>query len=403
MLEKIDADIKLGLDRVKRAFEILGLDPSKYRTILVAGTNGKGTTSFYLERTLRKHGFRTALFTSPHLTSVGERLVLNGKPVDERLLLEGWEYVKRISSRCSLELTPFESFFVSAYMRVCEGDYDFFVCEVGLGGRLDATNVLDAELCVITGIALDHTRFLGNTLESVAREKAGIIKRGAHLVLGSMPDEARKVILDAAEDKAETVSVFGEDFGFSLRSRSLDGTLFDYRGDGVWECLFLPTGFLSFVHNAVLALRASEFLCRLNRKPLERALDAVLPGRGELVSVSGKKVLLDVAHNPHALKALLEDLRSLYTGKMVIFLSPLEDKDYRSMIELAERYGRLYLVRQPTERGVKDWCAGDKVWLSFDEAVERLKRDDGLFVFTGSFWIVRRFKEFLENCLLYRD
>ncbi len=402
MFGRLDTNIKLGLERVERAFDVLGLDPARFRTVLVAGTNGKGSTAFYIDRILREHGFKTALFTSPHLLSVSERLKLNGEFIDEGKIYRNLSYVKNLSSKFSWDLTPFESFFVSAFLTIYDQEYDFFICEVGLGGRLDATNVLEAEVSVITTVSLDHTEFLGHTLKEIAWEKAGIIKEGAQVIIGKMEEEALKVILNVAASKNAKASIIDRDFGFRLKGRSFEGTLFDYWGERIVENVYLPLAFKSFIHNAALAVRVAEILISLDGLKVKNSLNEQIFGRGEIVNLYNKKVVLDVAHNPQALKVLLEDIKDLHKGDVTIFLSLLKDKDYESMVNIAKSFGKLYLIPQPTERGLKDGYPMN-MWVSFNEAVSKVKKGKGLFVFAGSFWIVKKFKEFVESCPLSQD
>src|SRR4051794_2193757 len=200
-LEQIQArvprGIVFGLERVNAALAELGDPHLDLACVHVAGTNGKGSTSAMVESIARAAGLRTGLYTSPHLCRFAERIRLDGEPIDDDAFAAALD---RVLGGCRADLTVFESLTIAAFVAFHDAGVELAVIEVGLGGRLDATNAIRAPLCTaITSIGLDHTEYLGPTIADVAREKAGILKPGAPAVLGPMPEEAYRAIAAVAE------------------------------------------------------------------------------------------------------------------------------------------------------------------------------------------------------------
>ncbi len=339
--------IKLSLERMHAAMEMLGHPELRIgRTILIAGTNGKGSVAAFLEATLRQAGCRTALYTSPHLVSMTERLVLSGKPVSPAQLDDAASTVLQVETVLPGLLTGFELITAASFLCVAEERPDFAVVEVGLGGRLDATNVVSPEVSVITPLGMDHMKFLGPDLASITREKLGITRPGVPCVISRQKPEAERLIHLHCGLQASRIVAEGRDF----------------QGSGTPECWSykglrcqLDAVRLSLVghyqvQNAAVASAVAELL--LPPADCEAALvqgltAASWPGRFDLRQAWGTPVVLDGGHNPPAIEALAEAWSRRYAHRPVVLYAAKEDKDVGSILPVLERLSSRLLLTRP--------------------------------------------------------
>lgn len=322
--------IDLGLERVAAVARALGLASPSHRTVTVAGTNGKGSTVTYLESLFGAAGYRTGSFTSPHLLHYNERVRVAGAQASDDELIGAFERIER--SRGATTLTFFEYNTLAALLLFADARVEVAVLEVGLGGRLDATNVIDADVGVLCSIGFDHRDWLGDTLEAIGAEKAGIFRTDRPAVLGTtqMPDS----VFAAIERLRARPVVAARDFNWSV-----EADRWTYRGlRATFEDLPPPAlaGAIQF-RNAATALAAYEALP--GSRPLDRAWivealrSAQLPGRFQIVRRPGERGgevewILDVAHNEPAAQVLRENLRARpVVGKTLAVCSILRDKD----------------------------------------------------------------------------
>jgi len=334
-------DFEPTLDRVREVCDLLGHPEQAYRVIHVAGTNGKTSTSRMTERLLREHGLRTGRFTSPHLSSVTERIAIDGEPVGNERFVELWQdvapYVHLVDQR-SLDaggprLSFFEVLTVMAFAAFADAPVDVAVVEVGLGGAWDSTNVVTGDVAVLTPIARDHERWLGYELTEIAGQKAGIIKDGATVVMAEQRSEAEGVVLAVAAERGARLLREGVDLEVAGRSLAVGGQLLDLRTPGgLYTEVFLPLHGAHQAHNALLALVAVEALLKqegaLSGELVEAAFaDMHSPGRLEVVR-SSPTVLVDAAHNPHGVDALVAGVREAFSfERLVGVVGILQDKD----------------------------------------------------------------------------
>ncbi len=324
---------KPGLSRTRELLRRVG-DPHKaLKFVHITGTNGKGSTAAMTASILERAGYRTGLYTSPHLWRFHERFQVNGAPIPDEDLGRIAQRVLRAGEGMADPATEFELMTAVGMTWFREERCDLVVLEVGLGGRLDSTNVIDApEAAVITHIGLEHTRELGNTLELIAREKAGIIKPGCDTVLYRQKREVEAVV-EAACRAAGVPLVKTDPEALEEISSGLEGQRFTYRGNGPYSIGLLGEFQLE---NAVTAIETAEALRRRGWNIPEDALRAGLaaaawPGRMELAR-RNPDVVLDGAHNPQCMEALSGSLAKLYPGRKFWFLSGvLADKDYPAM------------------------------------------------------------------------
>ena len=336
-----------GLERITELLEKLGNPQNGMKFVHIAGTNGKGSCAAMTASVLKAAGYKTGLFTSPYLYRFNER-----KQIDDDVLAADVSLVKIAADAMADHPTEFELMTAAAMVWFKEQNCDIVVLEVGLGGRLDATNVIEApEACVIMNIGLDHTAVLGNTVEQIAEEKAGIIKPGADCVLYQQSQSVTEIVRERCDEVGARLHV--ADFS-ELHSEfdSLFGQSFTYRG----EVYALPLLGANQLCNAAVVLELVEVLRRrgwaLDQSDVEHGLYAVSwPGRFELVN-DEPCFIVDGGHNPQCAQALAASLRGLYGGKKLIFLiGVLADKDWQSMVgEVLPLAKAIVTVRPESER-----------------------------------------------------
>ncbi|NLZ39236.1 MAG: bifunctional folylpolyglutamate synthase/dihydrofolate synthase [Firmicutes bacterium] len=323
----------LGLERITKLMEMLGNPQHKFRSIHVAGTNGKGSTSAFLAKILEAEGYRVGLYTSPYIEAFTNRMAINGKDISKdhlvKLVSEVKGAVEELAASPIGQPTEFEVVTALAFTYFAQSAPDWVVVEVGLGGRLDATNVVSPEATIITNIALDHTDRLGNSIAAIAAEKAGIIKPGIPVVTGAQKEEALKVIRQVAEGKQAPMYTLDVDFTQQVTALTLDGLRFDYSGlQHQLRDLQVKLLGRHQARNASLAIAARELLpMPFNEQAVREGLaQTQWPGRLEVFSRE-PLVLVDGAHNPDGVLALRAALEELLQGrKLRLVLGILGDK-----------------------------------------------------------------------------
>ncbi len=337
------------LVRMAALADALGSPQHAFPVIQITGTNGKTSTARMIDSLLRSFGLRVGRFTSPHLTSVTERIVLDGEPISEERFVEIYDeiapFVGLVDAAQDLPLSYFEVLTGIGLAAFADAPVDVAVLEVGMGGAWDTTNVADALVAVVTTVALDHTNYLGPDVATIAGEKAGIIKPGATAVLAGQDPAAAEVLLRRVVDVDATVAREGAEFGIVDRAVAVGGQVLRLQGlGGTYEDIYLPLHGEHQAHNAVLALAAVEafFGAGSATGPLDidvvRAGFAAATSPGRLESVrSAPTVLLDAAHNPSGMAALVAAIEEAFDfTKLIGVLACLSDKDVRGMLEIAE-------------------------------------------------------------------
>ncbi|MEM7790729.1 MAG: Mur ligase family protein, partial [Verrucomicrobiota bacterium] len=290
---------KYGIDRMRRFAQALGHPQRKFPSIHVAGTNGKGSVCAMLEALYRENGYRTGLYTSPHLVHLGERVQINREMLIDQAIIDMIQHLKPIAEAISAgDSDEHPSFFefmtAAAFLRFAESKVDIALIETGLGGRLDATNVLDPELSIITSISLDHTELLGDAIDKIAREKGGIIKPGKPVLIGKLASEAEKAIRQIADERGSEVFSIKERFAKpeELPETNLAGSFQRW--------------------NAGVALYASEILSKRFPITTHDGLQNVdWAGRWQRVEIKDRTLILDATHNPEGAEMLEENLQRL--------------------------------------------------------------------------------------------
>ncbi|RNM09319.1 bifunctional tetrahydrofolate synthase/dihydrofolate synthase [Dickeya undicola] len=389
--------IDLGLERTQQVAERLHLLQPAPRVFTVAGTNGKGTTCCTLESILSAAGLRVGVYSSPHLLRYTERVRIQGRELPESRHAEAFAAIE--AGRNGTSLTYFEFGTLAALWLFKQAQLDVVILEVGLGGRLDATNIVDADVAVVTSIALDHTDWLGNDRESIGCEKAGIFRKNRPAVVGE-PDMPTS-IATVAQEKGAQLFRRGADWQFSLQ----DGGWRWQSGDVHYEGLPIPTVPLANAATALAALQASDMALSVDviRQGLRQAQ---LPGRFQIVSEK-PLLILDVAHNPHAaayLAARLADLPRV--GKVRAVIGMLADKDIPgTLAQLKPQVDVWYCAPLEGPRGadaelltthLEQGTSFPDVTTAWRQAMQDASEDDVVIV-CGSFHTVAHVMEALDG------
>jgi len=345
-------EIDLKLDRMDRALGLFDRPERSYPSFHIAGTNGKGSTAAMLHRILTLAGYRTALYTSPHIMSFTERIRVREREISEAEVVKLADEIERRTRAAGIRLTFFEFITVMAFVYFARRSVDVAVVEVGLGGRLDATNFVTSCVSIITTIAKDHEAYLGSEPLSIAREKGGIIKPGVPLVGGRFAPEIQRLFEETARAKQAASYFLGRDFSVTLK----DDGRFDYSGlQGALSDLSLGLAGRHQRSNAALALCALEVARAefpVSVTSMREGLAKVFwPGRLE-AALERPEVILDGAHNEEGVKALAAEMRErLGARKATVIFAAMADKDWRLMLgELSAVAGGFVLTRVAMDR-----------------------------------------------------
>ncbi len=362
------AAIKPNLDNTIAICKFLGHPEKKIKTIHIAGTNGKGSTSHMLASIFQEAGYKTGLYTSPHLYDFRERIKVNGQMCPQDFVIDFTNKVKPCIEK--IEPSFFEITVGMAFDYFVQEKVDIAIIETGLGGRLDSTNVIEPELSIITNIGFDHMALLGNTLEAIASEKAGIIKKDTPVVIGTLDTATKKVFEDKA-NKENAPIYFAEDFiEFKSFQNNWQNALFEFNQPMIHlldaplfpknftiEC-DLPAKYQAKNLKAVLvaAQLLSTMGWKLTSGKVMKALSQIkknngLMGRWECIQES-PRVILDVAHNEHGVHALLEQLASLHYQQLHIVTGMVKDKDIQAVLQLLPKNALYYFTQSHIPRAL---------------------------------------------------
>jgi dihydrofolate synthase / folylpolyglutamate synthase len=412
--------MKFGLDNIRRLSALLNNPHETFLSVHVAGTNGKGSTSAMIASILQSAGFRVGLFTSPHLVSFTERIRINGEEIEEHEVIDFTGEIRDIVAHCN-DFSPTFFEVVTAIAMLCFKSkmVEIAVFETGMGGRLDATNILNPLVTVLTSINYDHREFLGATLQEIAGEKAGIIKPGVPVVSSRQEPDAETVI-----------SFYGQDFSSVLKKDDMNGIRFDYRSLGTFflDDLFVPLPGEHQMENASVAIKAATLClespaCLAAPFPTLQRVETHIRAGLENVKWPGRiqffegppPILLDGAHNPSAASVLARSLQRTFQKKykdIILVMGIMADKDIRGIMEpllpLASRiiftapaYNRAAtpdtLAHIAQDLGYGTLTAAPTIQSALDIAKTLAVSggNDALIVVTGSFYTLGEAKEAL--------
>ena len=409
-----------GLERMEAILALRGNPHLVCPVIHLAGTNGKGSTIAHLRSLLEVRGLRVGVFSSPYLVSFNEQIGINGVPISDKDLEDYLALYRDLLERNSsdqtlLGLTEFELITAMAFDYFSAEKPDVVIMEVGMGGRLDSTNVCQPILTAITTIGLDHVALLGPDVASIAREKAGIIKEKIPVLLGRIELEAQEVIVQEAHRLSAPVEVLGQDFLVCYQESLADGEVFTYQSQNRSE-VQLKTGLLGIyqVDNAGLALALCDAffqergLSLLSQDEIIQAWSQVQwPGRLEIISTQ-PLIILDGAHNPHAVRPLIETLQERYAqlDKQVLFTC-IQTKAIEEMLDLwLELEGsqltlttfkdpRAYSVKETQEIALSKGLPYQEWKLFLTNYIEKESQQSDLLLVTGSLYFLAQVRAFL--------
>ncbi|HBM3846180.1 TPA: bifunctional folylpolyglutamate synthase/dihydrofolate synthase [Listeria innocua] len=404
--------IKPGLARMEYIMEKLNHPEKANKWVHIAGTNGKGSTLTFIRSSLEEAGYKTGTFTSPYIETFNERISVNGIPVSDQMIVDLANRIKPIAEE--LEKTvygPLSEFeIITAMMFLCFAEYepiDIGIIEVGLGGRLDSTNVLTPLISVITTIGMDHMEFLGNSIEQIAGEKAGIIKPGIPVISGVIQKEAQEVIINNAVRNNSNVAWLNKDF--FIQNRGDEITFRTSHGDEIPD---ITIGLLGIhqLNNAAVAIKVLQYLntfssYEINQSAIKQGLKkAFWPGRMELLDVK-PFIMLDGAHNPEGVKTFADSIKT-YPGHKKIIVSILKDKNYQEMIALLKTipdteillttfdYPRAMSDYEVTQIGTIEGISTNPNWKQALDDIKEIKNDTKFFV-TGSLYFISEVRKYL--------
>ena len=402
--------IDLRLDRMERALALFDHPEKKYPSLHIAGTNGKGSTSAMLHRMLSLAGYRSALYTSPHLVSFTERMRIGDSEIGRDDIVALADEVRRRTEAAGVPLTFFEFVTVMAFVYFARQQVEIAVIEVGLGGRLDATNLVSPLVSLITTISKDHQAYLGPDELSIAREKGGIIKPAVPVVFGKMSPEVSHLLKSIAEERRAPNYFLGVDFGFSLKNEGL----FDYTGiKQHYSNLALGLRGRHQRANAAVALATLELVA--DRYPVsEQARRDGLatvrwPGRLEVMR-ERPLVIIDGAHNSEGVGALVSELNELRQGRRIkLLFAAMADKEWELMLDaLGKAVDEIIFTRVSMERSAAPEALAAKLAAAIPRrtiddsrlALQTLldeAEDNDIVVAAGSLYLLGEIRPMLQN------
>lgn len=402
--------IDLGLERVIPVAEKLGVTQPNGKVFTVAGTNGKGSTTTTLAAILQAQGYKVGLYQSPHIYRFNERVKINGIEVADQLLVDAFVRVDQARRDCQLSLSFFEATSLAAFLIFQQQQCDVWVLEVGLGGRLDVVNVIDPDVAVITNIGIDHVEWIGDSIEKIAFEKAGIIRPNIPVIFAG-----QQTLPEAIQTKVTACQanlfVVNRDYFFT---ETEDGQYWYFASAG--STVKFPVGHLALdnIAAAIAAVKVSDVVVS-EQAIAEGIRQARLAGRFDVRQIAGKTVIFDAGHNPHGVEFLLRNLQNFvknnkqYTEIVAVF-SMLGDKDINSVVKLLKgkilkwKIAELNVPRAAdltqlssalqTENNVEQFT---HIKAAFQSALAEIKNNQIILV-CGSFHTLEEIWEYLEEC-----
>lgn len=418
--------IKLGLSRIEELVQRIGNPQNKFKIIHITGTNGKGSVTKAVSDIFIGQGMKVGTYISPHLVSITERIKVNSTNISENEFVQTYieieDAIKAMDNK-GVDFSPsfFEIMTALAFKFFEKEKVDLAVLEVGLGGRLDATNVVNSDVSVITSIAIDHTKTLGDSLEKIAYEKAGILKKDNFLILGNIDHAPKKVILDKAEEVGlKKIFEYNKDFRYENPRFHINENMLNYKG------LKLDLNDLQFkangtfqMQNVTISLAAAEAFAEkyginLSVDKLRDSMKNFFwEGRFDYTEINGKKLILDGAHNVAAAEQLKNSVEVYCSNdKKTAMIGILNDKDYINIAKIISPiFDKIIITSVPTSRGkdpaavfeeFKKWNNNVEFIPDTSEAFMKLfsEKSDVYFV-TGSLYLVGKIKEYLSTNLIF--
>lgn len=396
---------KNDLSYIKRILSTLDNPQAKLKTIHVTGTNGKGSTSYYLSNLLQKAGFKTGLFVSPYIEEFNERIQLNSKNVSDQDLLEVANIIQNEIEKIQVQdpnfsLVTFEYEVAICFYYFAQQKVDYAVIEVGIGARHDKTNVIISEVSLITSIGLDHEKIIGPTLSDIAYEKAGIIKQDRPVVLGKIPKDVQPIIKKIASENDSPVYELGKDFTVKLYKHQII-----YHDEKTLNFSYRP---LVEAYDIAMAIKTIEILkVKLSDNMIKLAIDHTkIPGRYQILQID-PMIVADGAHNIQAMKNLLNEVRNIKHNNIYFLIAMMKDKDIKQVLSLfKDEQVYLTTLNMPRAANKNDFMHVirqkypyyDNYIDAFKAIKHRINKND-ILVISGSFYLVSQ----IINARKYED
>jgi len=356
--------IKLGLDNIKSILTFLGNPEKSFLSIHIAGTNGKGSTASMIASILTASGYKTGLYTSPHIIDFTERIRINGENIPIEKVINYTQIIKPEVER--IKATFFEATTAIAFKYFADEKVDIAIIETGLGGRWDATNVILPVLSIITNIEIEHIQYLGSTHTEIASEKGGIIKQGITCLTGTTNISALQRLRQISKLNYSRLVEVNNISSYKLHLSTLEGSVVDLKvNKREYRNLKLSLAGEHQIKNLILAIWAVDYVkdnfqfVKINEKNIQKGLSNIskysgLQGRMQVVGKS-PLIIVDVAHNPNGISTLVNSLKKLIVGKVVTVFGVMADKDYKLMISYLKQITRCMISVQPKiERSLKE-------------------------------------------------
>lgn len=407
---------KPGLDRIRKLLELLGNPEKTFKSIHVGGTNGKGSVTVTIGKILEDQGYRVGKFISPEIYNIRERIQINSEWISEEKIIEILSRIRILIDEmkaCGFEEpTNFEVWTAMCFQYFSEETIDFGVIEVGLGGEIDSTNVIDPLLSVITNVSIDHKDYLGNTEVEIAKVKSGIIKKGRPIITGSTDKDVLAVIEKKAKETGSQIYRFGLEFDGIEKSfdEGISNFIFQNK-EYELEVSFSLVGHHQIVNGAV-SLEAIYILNKLGyevdvTRARQSLSNVVWAGRLEMLHYKGKRVLLDAAHNLEGAKNLALALTDIYNyRKIVLMVGILADKERQKMIDYLGPFGDKVIVTKPNSPRADDFRKVEEYFKEYSkeiyviedvrEAMEMgisLLEDGDILCITGSIYMLQEIRK----------
>jgi dihydrofolate synthase / folylpolyglutamate synthase len=410
--------MNLGLERIQRLCALMEMPQSKLKVIHIAGTNGKGSTTTFIASVLISQGYKVGIYTSPFLERFTERIKINDTEISEeeivKLVIEMRPYIDRLQEEGLEHPTEFEIITAAAFKYFCDRSVDFVVLEVGLGGRYDATNVVNPLLGIITTISYDHIDILGDTLGKIAYEKAGIIKENIPMVVYPQEKEAMDVLMKVMVEK-NAKAYFTEDVKFELVSNTIEGIVLNVTGEDFYSDLKIKLLGEHQILNALTALKGIEVLkalgFRIDRASIYRGFEnAVWPGRFEIIAAN-PYIVLDGGHNPQCIDAIVSAVMKYFNDKKVrIVCGMLRDENYEEMVKSLIKISEDFITAAPNnpraltagelkdviKKYGKNVLEAENIKAAVILGLSNVKKDEVL-LFCGSFFMIGEVRTFLKE------
>jgi dihydrofolate synthase/folylpolyglutamate synthase len=407
--------MNFGLGRIEKLLDLMGNPHQELKYIHVGGTNGKGSTCVMLENILCNSGIKTGLFTSPHVNSYRERYKINGEMISEekiaQLITKMRPCLEKMVEKGYEHPTEFEVNTAMAFLYFYEEKVDIVILEVGLGGAIDSTNVINPLVSIITNVEKDHMDYLGNTIREIAEVKAGIIKKSSDIITGVVKEDAIKVIKRVSCEKEAVLHRIIKKENYQVTNLSIKGTTFDYFGKK--ECKNLRVNLLGEhqAKNASMALKTVEVL---KDKGYVITEDAVRKGlntvRLEIIK-ENPIILIDAAHNVDGMDALTKSIKDLFNyDKLICVLSLLEDKERENIVKIIAKMSDKMIITRPNSYRAGDWekvadytkvyCKDVLIESDINKALEKALDSaeiNDLICITGSFYMVCDARDIIKN------